>query len=116
MPKKVEADLAEWLQEHEFLYVRSHIDSKNTRKKDRVLEEKGRNLVPAQTLEQMKKWLHTRRTQYGRITKKMEKSGAARPELTSHKRWILNTYHFLQRHIKRQRPTQSLGVRQVCNT
>ena len=114
MAKKVEAELAEWLQEQEFLYVRTHVDSKNTRKKDRVLEEKGKSLVPPQTLDQMKKWLHTRRTQYGRITKKIDKSGAARAELTSHKKWILTTYHFFQRHIKRQRPTKSLGVRQVC--
>ena len=116
MPKKVEAELAEWLQEQEFLYVRTHADNKNKDKKERVLEEKGKSLSPPQSLEDMKKWLHTRRTQYGRMTKKLEKSGAARAQLTSHKKWILRTYHFLKRHIKRQRPTQSLGLPQVCNT
>ena len=110
LSKREEASLVEWLQENDFLYNRLHEDHKNKDKKQRVLEEKGRSLRPPRTLEEMNRWIHSRRTQYGRLSRKLDKSGSGRRPCTDHEAWILKTFGFFQRHIQRQRPTKSLGI------
>ena len=112
--KREEGALAEWLQENDFIYNRTHEDYKNKIKKERVITEKGRSLRPPRTLQEINRWIHTRRTQFGKLLKKMEgKSGAARRRETDHERWILQTFQFFKRHIQRQRPSRSLGMSQV---
>merc|ERR1712121_6903 len=112
--KREEGALAEWLQENDFIYNRTHEDYKNKIKKERVIAEKGRSLRPPRTLQEINRWIHTRRTQFGKLLKKQEgKSGAARRRETDHERWILQTFQFFKRHIQRQRPSRSLGMSQV---
>lgn len=58
---------------------------------------------------QIKSWLDSMRTRYGRITER--KSGQGTPRYTERDRWILSNFGFLKDHIVRQAGRQSS---QVC--
>ena len=109
--RRVEGEIVEWLQANPLLYDRGHADYKSRHKKDRVLEEEATRLNV--TKEQLSRWLHTKRTRYGKLTKKLEKSGAARVPLTDLDRWILDKFSFMGAHIVRQREPRTLGIGQV---
>ena len=111
--KRVEGEIVEWLQAHPLLYDRGHTDYKNRHKKDRVMEEQARRVHV--TKEELARWIHTKRTRYGKLTKKIEKSGAARVPLTDLDRWILDKFSFMKPHIVRQKEPRSLGIGQVRN-
>ncbi|KAK3871952.1 hypothetical protein Pcinc_022931 [Petrolisthes cinctipes] len=61
-------------------------------------------------------WLHTKRTRYGRILTKLEKSGSVRTRLTDLEQWIYQLFSFMEKHIQRQRPTKTLGLPQSAAT
>ena len=115
LPRHVEGDLVEWLQEHEYLYSKQHEDHKNKDKKQRTYEEKGRQMNPPMTGEEVRRWVHSRRTQYGRLTKRLDKSGSGKPNLSENDRWLLRMFKFFKPHIQRQRETTSLGVPPVVS-
>ena len=114
LAKWVKADLGEWLQANSFLYDRDHTDYKNWQKKQRILEPKAKTLNPPLSGEELGRWIHTKRTRYGRLTKRLQKSGSGRHQLTALDKWILSLFQFIEPHIMRQKETKSLGIREVC--
>ena len=114
LTREVERDLGEWLQANPFLYDRALPDYKNSAKKKRTLHAKGQSLQPPLTGDQLKRWIHTKRTKYGRLTKKGQKSGSAATQLTALDKWTLDLFQFMAPHIVRQKDTKSLGTSQVC--
>ena len=109
--RRIEGEIVEWLQANPLLYDRGHADYKSRHKKDRVMEEEARRLNV--TKEQLARWIHTKRTRYGKLTKKMEKSGAGRVPITDLDRWILDKFAFMGAHIVRHREPRTLGIGQV---
>ena len=73
----------------------------------------GASLMPPLTGEELTRWFNTRRTQYGRITKKIGPSGSGAPHLTELEKWILKLFAFMQPHILRHKDTKVLGTQQV---
>ena len=113
MPRRVEAQLVEWLQDNEFLYNRGHHQYKNREKKRRAWQEMGASLVPPRTMEELTRWFHTRRTQYGKITKKTGVSGTGKSRLTQLERWVVDMFAFMLPHIHRHKETKDVGLPQV---
>ncbi|XP_068219458.1 uncharacterized protein [Palaemon carinicauda] len=116
LPKRVERDLGKWLQKHPYLYDRGVTDYKNSEKKKRTITEKGRSMKPPLTYEQLARWLHTKRTRYGRILAKVEKNGVAKTRLTDLEKWIYELFSFMEKHIVRKRATRALGLSQSAAT
>ena len=69
IPEEVEEDLAEWFRSNPVLYDRTEGDWKNTQYKNRLYEEKGASLKPPVTGSNVKHWLETMRTQFGKLVK-----------------------------------------------
>ena len=111
--RRQEGRLAEWLQDNQYLYNRAEPDYRNKEKKKRAFQEMGASLTPPLTGEELTRWFNTRRTQYGRITKKISPSGAGAPHLTELEKWILKLFAFMQPHILRHKDTKVLGTQQV---
>ena len=109
--RRVEKDLAEWLQDNPFIYDKGHLDYKNREKKLRTFELKGAQIK--EHPDRIKRWISTKRTQYGKLTKKMAKSGSGRLNLTAKDKWCLQLFNFMEAHISRHRQTKTLGTPQV---
>ena len=109
--RRMEGEIVEWLQANPLLYDRGHTDYKSRHKKDRVMEEEAKRL--GVTKDQLSRWIHTKRTRYGKLTKKIEKSGSGRVPLTDLDRWILDKFSFMSAHIVRLREPRTLGLGQV---
>lgn len=114
LPRRVERELGEWLEANAFLYDRGATEYKNTAKKKRTLENKAKSLTPPLTGAELQRWINTKRTKYGRLTKAMAKSGAGAIYLTELDQWVLQLFGFLGKHIVRQKDPKTLGLRKVC--
>ncbi|XP_068215340.1 uncharacterized protein [Palaemon carinicauda] len=116
LPKKVERDLGEWLQNHPYLYDRGAPEYKNIAKKKRTITEKARSMTPPLTYKELTWWLRTKRTRFGQILTKMDRSDAEWTQLTAMEKWIYNLFSFMEKHIQRQQPTRTLGLHQRVAT
>ncbi|XP_050706187.1 uncharacterized protein LOC126991475 [Eriocheir sinensis] len=105
-----EEDLVEWYKEQVFLYDKESKDHKNRDKKARVLEEKGRSMLPPVKGGQISTWIDTHRTRFCKLT--TPKSGSGRPVLSVREKWIFEKFSFLKEHIKcvPQRQSQMFGM------
>lgn len=102
---EVEHDLAEWVQENQFLYDRGMMEYKNKFKKMQVLTEKAESLMPPFTRQQLQRWIH--RTHFGRLTREQQKSGpGAKKPRAERDRWILQLFNFMGRHIVRPKTSE----------
>ena len=113
LTRKDEAAVAEWLQQNKFLYSRTEFYYRNKDRKKMKYQEMGRKLNPPLSGDELQRFVNTRRTQFGRITKRISKSGSGAPHLTELDQWILKMFEFMRPHIKRHRETRVLGVSQV---
>ena len=107
--RRQEGELVEWFHEHECLYNRSDADYKNRSKKRRILNEKGASLEPPVSGDDLWKWFSNRRTQYGRVAKRISASGSARAKLTALEKWVMDTFRFLKPHIVHHKDSLVLG-------
>ena len=107
--RRTEAALVEWLQENTWLYDKNQAMYRDRDRKDRAFEEKGRMLNPKVSGGDLKRWLASRRTQFGRITKKIGASGSGAPNLTEREKFVLKYFEFLRKHIIRHRDPPSLA-------
>ena len=114
LSKRVEGEIAEWLQDNPFLYDRGHQHYKNRAKKTKAMEDKAKEL--GITKDDLARWIHTKRTRYGKLTRKVEKSGIGQVTLTSLDKWILKLFAFMAPHIVRHREPRTLGIGQVRQT
>ncbi|KAK7075010.1 hypothetical protein SK128_010130 [Halocaridina rubra] len=103
-----EANLVEWLQQHPYLYDKVHVLYRDKERKKRAFQEKGATLVPPVSGKELEKWFASRRTQFGRITRKIMTTG--QPHLTHREKFVLKHFEFLRPHIARHRDTQVLGT------
>ena len=110
LTRKKEAEIVEWLQDHPFLYDRGHPLYKNKAKKSRTMEQQAKKL--GLKTEELEKWIHTKRTRFGKLTK-MAKSGTGATSLTQLDKWILKLFQFLGPHIVRQRETKTFEIGKV---
>ena len=97
---EVEAELGEWLQEHPSLYDKGILEWRDRAKKDRYFQAKAKSLDPPLTTLQLKTWLDSIRSRFGRLTKLKSGQRADKP-LTEREKWILQVFQFLGRHIAR---------------
>ena len=111
--RRTEAALVEWLQENTWLYDKNQAMYRDRDRKDRAFEEKGRMLNPKVSGDDLKRWLASRRTQFGRITRKIGASGSGAPNLTEREKFVLKYFEFLRKHIIRHRDPPVLGLPQV---
>ncbi|KAK3884286.1 hypothetical protein Pcinc_011451 [Petrolisthes cinctipes] len=111
---EVERELGEWLHSNQFLYDRGCISYKDTQRKTRILQEKATSLDPPLTAAELRRWIHSMRTRYGRLTKAMSGSGASKPPMERDK-WILHIFDFMGKHIVRHKATKTLGIKEVTH-
>jgi hypothetical protein len=52
------------------------------------------------TAHQLKTWITTNRTMYGKLRKDSAKSGQAAQTMTPNQRWLLKAFAFLEPHMK----------------
>ena len=92
-----EEAIVNFLKDHEWLYDKRDPLYKDTQKKDVLWAEFSatRNLNP----EDVKKWVQSQRTMYGKLT--LSRSGQGPAELTERQQWVANTFSFLKSHIIR---------------
>ena len=110
LPQKLEGRIVEWLQQNRFLYDKTQQGYRNSAKKARAYEEFAASLGMGITGPQLKKWIASKRTQFGRISRKVSKSGAGAEMVTARERFLLQNFEFLRRHIVRHRDTKVLGL------
>ena len=104
-----ENEVALWYQQNEIFYNRHLKDYKNTQKKDRMLEEKAKTLKTLCTGKQLKTWLESMRTAYGKL-KKHGPSGAEKKNPTEKESWILQNFSCCEPYIRRAPGRQAVKV------
>ena len=90
-----EDDLAELVREHEFLYNKKKTDYKNKDKKDRLWEEKAKEM--GRDPDEINAWFESMRTRFGRLLKKKSSDGAKTD--TDREAYIRMKFAFLTDHI-----------------
>ncbi|XP_076044858.1 uncharacterized protein LOC143027456 [Oratosquilla oratoria] len=100
-----EMELAEWFRENPIFYDKGRRDYKDSVMKAAMYDLKGKSMDPPVAGTQVKSWLDSMRTWFGRITER--KSGQGTHKYTERDQWILNTFAFLKGHIVRQTGRQS---------
>ncbi|XP_062603785.1 uncharacterized protein LOC134265576 [Saccostrea cucullata] len=90
-----EQELADFFEENPCFYDKSRSDFKNTKKKDRLIQEKAAAMNL--TVSDIRLWYRSQRTILGKVQKK--KSGQKRCNLTARQKWVETNLGFLRRHI-----------------
>lgn len=108
--KEQEEDIAEWYRGHDILYDRRKREYKETDKKNAIYVEKAASLSPQCSVKQLKNWLESMRTQYGKLTHPKSVKGGEGEKLTDREKWIVDTFSFLESHIVRQPSRASFSV------
>ena len=107
LPKTVEKKMAEYVQDNPFIYDKGDKNFRNREKKRKFWEDRG--LEFNETGDRMQRWFDSKRSTYGRLRKKIEKSGNARHRFTA-KKWAFDLMELLESHILRHRPGHDLGT------
>ena len=101
-----EDEIVDWYQENILLYDQSHKEFKNSKKKDRLFQEKAKQY--GYTGQQLKSWFTNMRTMFGKLLRK--KSGQGRKPHTARQTWILERFRFLKRHMQLKTSPIQLGM------
>ena len=94
-----EQRLAYWYRDNPLFYDKTLRDHKDRDKKQRLLEEMVATLQAPQTAAQLKTWMESMRTAYGKL-RKGPQPGSAKKALTYKDKWILDNFNFLAPHIR----------------
>lgn len=106
-----ELEMAEWMRRHAFLYSKGMKEYKDSRKKNRLWQEKAEDLgVESGAL--LKVWYESVRTKVGKISDK--KSGLAHKDLTERDTFLMSNFGFLATHISRMKETTAFSVSTNC--
>ncbi|XP_061186715.1 uncharacterized protein LOC133194821 [Saccostrea echinata] len=100
-----EQELADFYQENPCFYDKSRSDFKNSKKKDRLIQEKAAAMNL--TVADIRLWYRSQRTILGKVQKK--KSGQKRCNLTARQKWVERNLGFLTRHIVHRPQGSQLG-------
>ena len=95
-----EEKVAQWYQDNDVFYNKHHRGYKDTRKKDQMLEEMARTLETPCTGKQLKTWLESMRTQFGRLIR-AGPSGSAKLNPTEKEAWVLRSFRCVEPFIRR---------------
>lgn len=105
LSQATEQALVDFLRDHALFYDRGLSEFKNSKKKDRLFEEKAAEL--GLTANAIKLWYRSQRTMLGKILKK--KSGPGMKALTGRQKWCYNRFGFLISHIVHRPVGSQLG-------
>ena len=112
---EVEQRLAYWYRDNPLFYDRTHIEFKDRDMKQRLLEEMVATLEAPQTAVQLKTWMESMRTAYGKL-RKGPQPGSAKRALTYKDKWILDNFNFLSPHIRAVTPSRAGYVSKKLET
>ena len=101
-----EQTLAYWYRDHPLFYDRGHPHFRDRDMKQRLLEEMVATLQSPQTAVQLKTWMDSMRTAYGKL-RKGPQPGSAKRALTYKDKWILDNFNFLAPHIRAVGPSRA---------
>lgn len=107
-----EQDLAEWLQQHPYLYNLAEPNYRNKPLKDRLKAEKAASMDPPTTAKDLEAWLRGMRTRFGKLTRTKSGDGAPK-KMTERDQWIVQLFGFMGSAITRTSETRTLGPKQV---
>ncbi|XP_076034780.1 uncharacterized protein LOC143021264 [Oratosquilla oratoria] len=105
LPPHVEQELAEFYAQNPLFYDKSRHDFKNSKKKERLLEEKAASMNLSVAV--LKLSYRSQRTIVGKVMKR--KSGQASKSLTARQKWVMTNLSFLKKHIVHQPISSQLG-------
>ena len=108
LARRKEYQIVEWLQDTPCLYDKGHPDFKSREKKKRALSEMAQKID--MTVEELTRWITTKRTQYGKL-RKGKPTGTGASTYTDNERFILKNFTFLDPFILRLRETRTLGTK-----
>ena len=100
-----EVAIVEWYRGNEMMYNKGLRDYRLTQVKSRMYDEQAKEV--GITIADLKTWLDSMRSRFGRLTER--KSGSGAKKLTERDEWILEAFAFLREHIVR------VPGRQACN-
>ena len=93
-----EGEVAEWLKQHDFIYVKGRSQYKDTGSKKKLWDELARKM--GVNLKALTTWYESTRTKIGKLL--TDKSGSATKELSERDQFLKVTFSFLGNHIVRQ--------------
>ena len=93
-----EGEVAEWLKQHDFIYVKGRSQYKDTGSKKKLWDELA--LKMGVNLKALTTWYESTRTKIGKLL--TDKSGSATKELSERDQFLKVTFSFLGNHIVRQ--------------
>ncbi|XP_063951715.1 uncharacterized protein LOC135153228 [Lytechinus pictus] len=105
--KAMEQELAEFFADNEFIYDKSKVDFKNSKKKERKYMEMAEKL--GVTVADIRLWYKSQRTILGKMKTAGKKSGQKAIVLTPRQRWVNNNLGFLTKHIVHRSQGCQLG-------
>ncbi|XP_018016629.1 uncharacterized protein LOC108673335 isoform X2 [Hyalella azteca] len=105
-----EEELARWFEEHPIFYDKFHKGYKDKKTKDRLLAEKATTLKTPCTGEQIRTWLESMRTAYGKLVR-AGPSGSAKPNPTEKEIWIMQAFSCVAPHISRMQGRAGAKIR-----
>ena len=97
----------EWVRDNPILYSKGLKEYKDTARKQRLWEEKAREL-DLESAAVLMTWYDSMRTRVGKLT--LKKSGDGTKELTDREKWVLAKFDFLITHISRIPSRQAVNV------
>ena len=92
-------EVADWFQDHEFLYNTRHVDYRNIEKRERCMREKAAELNC--TSKELETWIKSMRDRAGKLTKDSDKSGMEAPKFSNKDQWIISKFGYLSRFMRR---------------
>ncbi|XP_063954067.1 uncharacterized protein LOC135153830 [Lytechinus pictus] len=105
--KAMEQELVEFFADNEFIYDKSKVDFKNSKKKERKYMEMAEKL--GVTVADIRLWYKSQRTILGKMKTAGKKSGQKAIVLTPRQRWVNNNLGFLTKHIVHRSQGCQLG-------
>ena len=101
--------MADWYREHELFYDKTRKDYRDMKLKHRLLEEKAATLTNPCTGAQLKRWLESMRTCFGKLIR-AGPSGSAKQNPTDKEAWIMSNFSCCQPFIARAPGRQAVKV------
>ncbi len=106
MPQEVEEAVIIWLSEHKELWHKKVLQFHDRPMKDKLWQDKAKEISKTigreVTADALRTWYKSMRTNYGKMSKQDEKSGAGSSERSERNQWVLEKFAFCKQDITRQ--------------
>ena len=106
-----EQDVADWFKANEIFYNKSLRAYRDNKRKERLYEEKAATLTTECTGKQLKTWLESMRTTFGKL-KRAGPSGTEKPNPTDKESWILRNFECCAPYIYRAPGRQAVKLKE----